>query len=304
MRATSYHLGKHLKESETWDASSQCPVCRSLSVRRPVVKIQDEPLISLLDCPSCRVCSASKMPTENVLNIYYAAYYTDVDRRITVGDAARFARHVAKFMPELSQRPQLSILDFGGGDGSLAVQIAQQFRRMANRRIAAKIDLVDYAAPARTADESIEVRSHKTFPQQVDSYDLILASAILEHIPDAYSAITRLLASARRGTFLYVRTPYIAPLARIIPRIDITYPAHVHDMGPRFWSRFAATFDVNADLIYSAPSIVETTLKQAPVRTTVAHLLKFPARLELLFRPGLAPAWPLVGGWESVFHFR
>ena len=41
---------------------------------------------------------------------------------------------------------------------------------------------------------------------------------------------------------MYARTPFVLPLARIVPSIDITYPGHVHDMGSVFWGRFIETF--------------------------------------------------------------
>jgi hypothetical protein len=133
---------------------------------------------------------------------------------------------------------------------------------------------------------------------------VILASAILEHIPDAHATIRKLVGMAGPGAFMYARTPYVVPLARLVPMLDTTYPAHVHDMGSGFWNRFAATFDLHARLLLSRPSLVETTLRDNPVRTMLAQALKFPALAELwLSGQTRVPRWKLVGGWEVVLQF-
>jgi hypothetical protein len=89
-----------------------------------------------------------------------------------------------------------------------------------------------------------------------------------------------------------------------VPTLDITYPAHVHDMGSGFWNRFIETFDLRARLLCSRPSIVETTLLKNPIRTALAHALKFPALAELwIFGQPRVPMWKLVGGWEAFLQF-
>jgi hypothetical protein len=103
---------------------------------------------------------------------------------------------------------------------------------------------------------------------------------------------------------MYARTPFVLPLAKLIPVVDIMYPGHVHDMGSAFWGRFVATFGLPARLVSSRPSLVETTFARAPARTIAAHLLKAPAVLEqaVLGRDHM-PLWSFVGGWEAVIQF-
>ena len=135
-------------------------------------------------------------------------------------------------------------------------------------------------------------------------HDLILASAIFEHIPDAYTVIRQVLACANSNAHMYARTPYVLPLARLIPRFDITYPGHVHDMGSRFWGKFIETFEMKGEILSSRPSIVETTFTRAPARSLLAHMLKAPALLEqALRRRNRPPRWSLVGGREAVIRF-
>lgn len=65
-------------------------------------------------------------------------------------------------------------------------------------------------------------------------------------------------------------------------------------------------FGVSGELLVSRPSIVETSFREAPLRTALAHLSKAPARLEnVLRRRGPGPSdrlWRLVGGWEVLIR--
>jgi hypothetical protein len=89
-------------------------------------------------------------------------------------------------------------------------------------------------------------------------------------------------------------------MLRLFPSIDLTFPGHVHDMGPAYWNHFMTTLGFPGELLASRPSIVETTLRQAPLRTVAAHLLKAPSHLECRLRGNAwsRPAWGYVGGWE------
>ena len=61
----------------------------------------------------------------HVLRSYYAEYYSGTSLRHTMHKTERFARHALRAMPDLNESKPLRILDFGGGDGSLAVAIAR-----------------------------------------------------------------------------------------------------------------------------------------------------------------------------------
>jgi 2-polyprenyl-3-methyl-5-hydroxy-6-metoxy-1,4-benzoquinol methylase len=260
----------------------------------------------MLKCASCHGCSASHMPKEHVLERYYSQYYADTELRTTTSNMAYFARHVLASMTGLGQSSSFRILDYGGGDGSLAHSIAREIIRKFGENCRIQIDLVDYEGPGAFSDKQITVRGHRNLVTIEGNYDLILASAVLEHIPQVNGIIRTLVASARPGAYFYARTPFMIPLARLIGKLDLTYPAHVHDMGSSFWNRFAKTFGLEADLIVSRPSIIETTLSEAPARTIAAFLMKLPSHLELAMRRHrpIDPIWTLVGGWEAVLRFR
>jgi 2-polyprenyl-3-methyl-5-hydroxy-6-metoxy-1,4-benzoquinol methylase len=246
------------------------------------------------------------MPTDSVLAQYYSQYYTSPQLRTTTSNTRHFARHVTTPMPGLTRSNVIRILDYGGGDGSLAYAIASGIVGGSGENRDIQIDLVDYEAPGVFSARRITVTGHRDLTEVKGNYDLILASGVLEHVPQVNGVIRKLEALARPGAYFYARTPFMIPLARLTGRIDLTYPGHVHDMGSSFWNRFVQTFDLRADLIVSRPSLIETTFFQAPARTVAAFIMKLPSHLELAVRrrPPIDPIWTLVGGWEVVLRFH
>jgi hypothetical protein len=304
VQATGFHRGKRLAATDVDDAREMCPVCHSSRPRRPVYRVQRDPDIDMLECATCGAASASHMPKPDVLQTYYAQYYSDASMRHTLDDPLRFARHVLRAMPDLRGSTPLRVLDFGGGDGSLSIAIAKLLQAQ-GKSVPTMIDVVDYPEPRDPEDPNVGIHAYRDLASVEGEYDLILASAIFEHIPDAHTAIRQVIARAGRRAYMYARTPFVLPLARIIPSIDVTYPGHVHDMGSVFWGRFIETFGMKAGIISSRPSLVETTFARAPARTLLAHALKAPAMLEQASLGRNHPLrWRLVGGWEAVMRFE
>ena len=303
MQATSFHKGMHVKSEDVYEARDSCPVCLSQDERHACLRIQNDPVIEMLFCKACEACSASHMPKRELLDRYYAQYYSKAGDHVAFSSPERFARHLSAVLkPQAAS--SLRILDFGGGDGSLAIALAQTFQVSAGLQIPIAIDVIDYEKHREASTPNIVVNGHRDLSEVGGQYDVILASAILEHIPDAHATIRKLVGMAGPGAFMYARTPYVVPLARLVPTLDTTYPAHVHDMGSGFWNRFTDTFDLRARLLLSRPSLVETTLRDHPIRTVLAQALKFPALAELwLSKQTRVTRWKLVGGWEVVLQF-
>ncbi len=247
----------------------------------------------------------------------------DATPALTFSGADRFAEHIAQQVSaHVAPRPHLRILDFGGGDGTLAIALASTLlERQFTERVT--IALVDYTTPRPSPRSEITIQPYHELSQvpapalgdPSDSsanhstpsrFDVIIASAILEHVPEVGAIARRLFLHAAPGALLYARTPYWVPMLRFMPNLDLTFPGHVHDMGAPFWGRVIDTFELDAELVVSRPSIVETTLRQDPLRTLAAHLLKLPSHAEVRLRgPNVVrPLWGLVGGWEVFLKFR
>jgi 2-polyprenyl-3-methyl-5-hydroxy-6-metoxy-1,4-benzoquinol methylase len=305
LRATSFHKGIHCGASDIVPALDACPICLSSEPREAVFQIQAAPDIAMLKCGRCRGCSASHMPKGDLLARYYAQYYADTELRTTTSDTGYFARHVTAPMSGLVGARPLRILDYGGGDGSVAYAIAKGLLDKSGD-CGIHIDVVDFEAPRASGDGRITLQGCKELRDVGGDYDLILASAVLEHVPQVNAVIRTLATLARPGAYFYARTPFMIPLARLIRKFDLTYPAHVHDMGSSFWNRFVQTFELKAETIVSRASLIETTLLEAPARTIAAFVMKLPSHLELAVRrPGpMDPIWTLVGGWEVVLRFK
>ena len=115
--------------------------------------------------------------------------------------------------------------------------------------------------------------------------------------------LTALLARIRPGGFFYARTPYGAPFLRLLGKIDLGFPGHVHDLGPTFWAAVPKLFDPRLRFRHFQTSLVETSWRAHPALTAAAHLLKLPSRMETaLRRRPTRVIWPYVGGWELVLE--
>jgi len=234
------------------------------------------------------------------LAAYYDGYYVHATGKITFDNPARFARHIFGFIGR-APRSEFRILDFGGGDGALSTALTELLLPAGVRR--ATIDLVDREEPAPASQPlAVSIRHARALTDISEpGYDLVLASAIIEHLPEPRPDLTRLFDFLRPGGLLYARTPWMAPIFRICAPLglpfDFTYPAHVHDLGREFWENLTTSLSLDNSryrLRHSSPSIVETAFSQAPLRSLVAYAMKAPWRV--------FPGWCFIGGWEVVFE--
>jgi len=300
-------VGRHLEDAELEQERAECPVCGARDRRPRVFLVQPDPDVHLLRCPRCHACSASRMPRPEVLDDFYRDYYErrGSEHQFVFAAPARFARHVLRRLPAAAFGDVVRILDFGGGDGTLSKTFGEELLA-ADRGRRIEITLVDFNDPVAAGDPRIALQHQRPGTPIEGSFDLVLASGVLEHIVDARAAIDTLYAALNPGGFFYARTPYMMPFTHLFRRLDITFPNHVHDMGSPFWNRFAATFGWDVRVLRSAPSIVESGFLRAPVRTLAAFALKLPAHVERLLSPArrVRRLWHLVAGWEVIFQKR
>jgi SAM-dependent methyltransferase len=303
LKATRYHAAWQLRASQLVDAQARCPVCGSTAPRSRIAEIQRSPDVCLLQCGACGGCSASHLPLPEVLDAYYRRYFRDDAPKTTMPRVAAFVRNLLRSIGRDALPSHVRILDFGGGDGTLGLAVAGAILRRHPERTVA-FTLVDYQLPAATGGEPrLAVTHRRTLAETEGGFDLVLASAVLEHIPELHGVMSRLFAALAPGGWFYARTPWMAPLKRLMPNLDLTFPGHVHDLGAPFWNRVALTFGQPLQTVVSRPSLVETCWRRAPARTFAAWLLKLPARVQLaLCSSARTPWWRLVGGWEVVLR--
>ncbi len=300
MRSTVYHSGRRCTDIEIFGPSRLCPFCGFSGDRNKLLRIQGSPEVLLLNCPSCGAASASRMPKPETLSAYYSGYYSNSDKKFTFYNPDRFANHIFRLIDRSSQRPDFHILDFGGGDGTISVGVAKLLLGTGLR--SGKIDLVDYQElPPPDRPRAIGIAYARSLSEILPGrYDLVLASSIIEHLPDPRPDLERLFSALASGGLFYARTPWMAPVFQLYERLrlpfDFTYPAHVHDLGRTFWENLPSHIsgDSAYRLRHSQPSPVESAFRQAPLRTVAAHLMKSPCRV--------LRDWRFVGGWEVLFE--
>jgi SAM-dependent methyltransferase len=195
------------------------------------------------------------------------------------------------------------VLDFGGGDGSISHALAVKLAE----RSSASVDIlvVDYNKSLVFPAHPRVTLSHASSFQEIPKgqhFDLVLASAILEHLPEPAEITRSLLARLAPGGYFYARTPYMVPLLRLLSHvhiaIDFTFPAHFHDLGQDFWDHILPTLDMASrewTLVRSRPSLVETSFSDNFSRTLLSHMMKTPWWI-------LRRSYPLLGGWEVFIH--
>lgn len=288
-----------MSDQDLLEPATACPFCASAN-RRPIAVVQEEPEVVLLYCNDCHGASVSKMPKPKTLEDYYSHYYDDKDEKITLDTpdhmACHIQQHAGPSMGNLSGR-EVSILDYGGGDGSISIRLAFKLLKQGAKKVI--IALVDYDQTTIDAPDHRILISRPGSLEEIleQSIDLVIASAVIEHVPEPRDVLTSLFSSLKPGGVFYARTPYVTPLSKLTKafgiRFDFTYPAHVHDLGARFWNNITTVLPLvgQYQAIRSTPSIVETSFGQHFLRTLAAHILKAPGYV-------FKESYGLVGGWE------
>ena len=291
-------------EADLLAPHAACPVCKRSGRGRRLVALQQGPDVDLVECMECHAASADRLPTSRYLeSLYDPRHYSSSlvsDDRLS----ERCARSILAEVDVDPDRP-VSIVDYGGADGTLSrVLRAQLLAR--GHRASVRSTIVDLFP--RPDTEHQDFVTPDQFAASPGRHDLLLASAVLEHLPDPGRAIRALVDHASPEAYLYARTPYDAPLHRAVPGYRVKWPRHLHDMGPAYWDQFIDQFELDAELLVSRPSIVETSVRQATLRTIAAHVLKAPGHLEArVLRPLLgyrSRMWRWVGGWEVIVAWR
>lgn len=299
----------HLSESQLCPPDENCPICDS-KIRSKLLRIQEAPDVWLLNCHNCHVSSASRMPTDKTLEMYYSEYYsgseckesTSEEDRITFDRPVRLVNRMRSGITNSLEGRRVDILDFGGGDGTLSLMLGETLLEE-NACKEVRIVLVDSSAVIPQGKASrIVVEKRTRLENDGQHYDVVIASAVLEHIPYPTEVLRNLLCSLETGGVFYARTPYAVPLLRLLPvtpirKMLLSYPWHVHDMGQHFWENILGELGLlpTFRMLRSGPSPVERSFGQDFFRALAAHLLKAPWYV-------LGRRYGLVGGWEVVIQ--
>lgn len=297
----------HLKDEQLLPEITECPTCGS-SHRKNELLLQQNPDIIVYRCLNCCISYASRFPGAEVLNELHEKYYEFNDSLVGHDDSQILANHIFKSIKStFSYKNELKILDFGGGGGDVSIKLSQY---LLNNNFAEEITivLVDPSGVQSIYDNShIKFCTYKDIDDlnTTNKFDIVIASAVLEHIPDTKSVLKKLLNFMQNGAYLYIRTPYILPTIKFLGflgvKVDFNYPDHIYDMGEEFWKKLFEIIFPNLHngykILLSRPSLVETSFKKHFVKALISHLFKLPYKI-------FGKRYKLVGGWEIVIKKR
>lgn len=286
----------------------QCPVCQSAYPEtggKRVLDLQQSPSVLLVTCPSCQAMSADRLPSPSFLTeLYNPVHYEGTLSSNPALTAACAKRIVDNFdFSEKSGKTHWHIVDYGGGNGELARAVARRIQQKMPSATT-QTTVVDVFDQVTEGGQSAFCSADDFLNGKLAGYDVMIASAVLEHIPNLQPILAQMMTSASPNAYLYGRTPYEAPLAKVLPGYSIRWPRHIHDLGPEFWEGLPRQFASQCQLLKSQPSLVETSMAQQPLRTLAAYVLKAPAVVEAKLRQAFNLSncmWRLVGGWEAYF---
>jgi hypothetical protein len=285
---------------------AQCSYCGNFT-NRPVGKVDEAEGIELVECLNCLLVSTNFFPNNQFLDSYYKTKFPDyVEKynpnnksKVTFSKPNRFASRLKNLLPKnFFGLRFVRILDFGGADGSLALA----FANLLSKDTRVEITVVDFGQDlAQSIRSNVTIKKIPVLPEQ-EKFDLIIASASLEMVPNFGQTLRFLLgALADEDSAIYVRTNFIHPLRRFLPFLDFSFPAHLHDIGPGFWRIFSKLESEHYQVLKSETPISELDFGSFPFRWIVATGLKFPSRLEVkMFPTKLMRHWIYVGSWEVV----
>jgi len=243
------------------------------------------------------------MPSEELLSRFYSSFYDGKKEHVTFDGPERFAAHLVNHLRLASSQERFRILDFGGGDGRLAAAVGS--RLLSDGRChCAEVTVVDPHVGEVVVTADVTIRRAGGLNEELGEFDLVLASGVLEHMPLLHDVMKRLADTIAPEGHFYARTPWNVPLAKLLPRADLSFPAHVHDLGAPFWNQVVQTLQLPLRRRRSGPSIRQVEFREAPLRALLVAGLKLPGHFESSISPENRRnrLYRLVGGWEVLLQ--
>ena len=285
-----------------------CGCCGAESFKK-LIPLYSDPPINYIRCNVCggvtydRIYSQKGIDEMYRKDDIYEDYEKEGNSRITFYGSERIVRHILKHIHISSgTKKVISILDFGGGDGEISYILGRKLLTE-HKCCDVEIVVVDYNESLYPSKNK-HIHISRSFPLETVSekqFDIVLASAVIEHLPKPGEYMKMLFDRAKRGGYIYFRTPYVFPIYKTLRRFGINYftgfPGHIWDLGQYWWEHAADSIGYpkgKVKLVRSCPSIVEKSLRVEFVNALAAYLMK---SVWYVF-----PKWQYVGGWETIYR--
>lgn len=282
--------------------ASSCPFCGGSKLHGTGTYVQAEPPVQYRQCYSCFAYFTDRVPTARYLEEFY--HHAIYEGTISKSDA--LARRLAKsvlggpvYAKLVSTNSALKVMDFGGGSGRLGLAIKRCLGLPDTH-----VTLVDLYKPS--GDCGINFLTPRELRNSRDaSFDLIVLSAVIEHLTDPGTVIADLYKRIRSGGFLYFRARSLFPLGRVRPNL-LRWPEHLSDLPPRFWHELPQLLGWKVEIVKSRPSQTSDRFQDNFLAAFLANFMKLPGRFESsissLTHWRYRPKYQCAGGWDVVYQ--
>lgn len=292
---TSMKLNKKIDLSDFEFVSyNSCTFCNSSDVVKQDT-IHKSPEVNYFFCNHCKVSYTDKQLSVKDTEKLYSHYYDEHVFKTGINPSV-LGKHIFRFISsKVTVNSSVRILDYGGGDGSVAKYVAEELRKRKKCRYI--IDVYDIYEIENKLDAVNYITSESILANY--QYDIIIASAVIEHLNKPLDTLKMLFTSLKSNGYFYARTPFNLPLKNMCEKlhlkkkVDMQFPWHLFDMGRIFWNHIPVLFQsyhIKISVIKSQPSLIEIPFKNKKKRYIATVLLKFPG---YIFKN-----WNNVGGWE------
>ena len=281
-----------------------CSFCKTdYSLGKKVFQLVKEPEIWMVECSTCKALSSPKIPNVEKLDELYDPSHYEAALSSSSYISKRLAAYIVGYFINGDIPNKIKILDFGGGNGRLCDEIRKKLKSI-NSQLSIECTVVDIF---NSVDfEDMEFVDAVNFQSIKGKYDIVLASAILEHLPEPGDDLSLLLKMVDKNGIFYARTPFEEKMVTLGIGYKTSWPIHLHDLGPKFWDFVITSNAEDFDVLASTTSINETSPNVNLSKNLIVHILKSISHLECMtIKKWLGYSgvvWPYIGGWQVILR--
>jgi 2-polyprenyl-3-methyl-5-hydroxy-6-metoxy-1,4-benzoquinol methylase len=270
-----------------------CPSC-SHNIQNNYLILQNNPQVKMIKCEKCKLSYANKMPSQIFLDKLYEPSIYKANLTSNKNNTRFLAKKI--FNKIKFTKNKIKILDFGGGNGSLSIELISLFEEM---NISAHSLVVDVYNSC--CSKNISFQHVDEFGKNQQKFDIVLASAVLEHLPNFVTTTNHLLNKLNNSGYFYCRTPWEYEISKTFRFYKIKWPRHLYDIGGDYWVNF---FKKKEDFVMILNETSNSEISTNHIfKYFIAKFLKSISHIEkFLFRGKdyYQPKWPFVGGWDII----
>jgi len=224
-----------------------CPLCGAQAATTVARTDRRLKRLTSLCCDDCGLVRTDPLPTEADLDVYYAGEYRN-DYQLASGRPS--LRHIGVSRREAGERlgllgpvlaPGARVMDFGSGSG--------EFVKAARDAGCAALGVEPGAGFAEFArrEYGVEIVSgrHDEIDFAPESFDLITAHHVIEHLRDPVAALARFALWLKPHGLAYVAVPDITRSGK--PTFERFHFAHLYNFSPETLELAAAKAGLEPD---------------------------------------------------------